>query len=405
MRRGRVYRRCTGCGAKVTARACDQCGRERSTWSYVVDIGVEGGARQQRTKSGFSTKREAVAALNELQEAVFRGTYVRPSKLLLGEYLQDWLTTARLRLRPGAYDACDLHVRAYITPRIGDVPLQVLNATRIKSLYAELRQSGRARGGGPLSAKTVHNIHRTLSRARSDAVADRLIASNPATGQHRQPESPEMPTWSPEQLRAFLHFVADDRYAALWRLAATTGLRRGELAGLRWRDVDFDAGRVVVAQQRAKGGGAVAAGPTKTRRSRRLVSLDERTLECLRNHRKQQLETRLLLGPAFQDHDMVFCLADGRPLHPDRLTQMFRDRCEASGLPYISLHGLRHSHASQMLRAGVHPKVVQERLGHSSISITLDTYSHAIPAMQEDAAERAAALIDSPVAGRREEQG
>lgn len=405
MRRGRVYRRCSGCGAKVTARACDQCGRERSTWSYVVDIGVEGGARQQRTKSGFTTKREAVTALNELQESVFRGTYVPPSKLSVGEYLNEWLTTARLRLRPGAHDACELHVRAYITPRIGDVALQALTATKIKALYAELHQSGRARGGGPLSAKTVHNIHRTLSKALSDAVADRLIASNPAAGQHRQPESPEMPTWSPEQLRAFLHFVADDPYGALWRLAATTGLRRGELAGLRWRDVDFDAGRVVVAQQRAKGGGAVAAGPTKTRRSRRLVSLDERTLEVLRDHRKQQLETRLLVGPVFQDHDMVFCLTDGRPLHPDRLTQMFRDRCRASGLPYISLHGLRHSHASQMLRAGVHPKVVQERLGHSSISITLDTYSHAIPAMQEDAAERAAALIDSPDAERRAEQG
>jgi hypothetical protein len=193
----------------------------------VVDIGVEGGARQQRTKGGFATKREAVAAMNELQESVVRGTYVRPSKLSVSEYLKDWLDTARLRLRPGAYDACELHVRAYITPRIGEVPLQALTSSKVKALYAELRQSGRARGGGPLSAKTVHNIHRTLSRALGDAVTDRLIASNPAAGQHRQPESPEMPTWSAEQLRGFLHFVADDPYAALWRLAATTGLRRG----------------------------------------------------------------------------------------------------------------------------------------------------------------------------------
>ena len=187
-------------------------------------------------------------------------------------------------------------------------------------------------------------------------------------------------------------------------MAATTGLRRGELAGLRWRDVDFPAGRIVVAQQRAKGGGSVTADPTKTRRSRRLISLDERTLDIRREHRRRQVELRLMAGPAFQDHDLVFCLADGRPLHPDRLTQMFRDRSRASGLPYLTLHGLRHSHATQMLRAGVHPKVVQERLGHSSIAITLDTYSHAIPAMQEDAAQRAAALIDTPDDERAEDQ-
>lgn len=129
------------------------------------------------------------------------------------------LNTARLRLRPGAYDACELHVRAYLGPRIGDVPLQALTPTKVKALYAELRESGRSRGGGPLSAKTVHNIHRTLSRALNDAVSDRLIAINPTAGQHRQPGSPEMPTWSAEQLRAFLCFVADDptRRCGGWR--------------------------------------------------------------------------------------------------------------------------------------------------------------------------------------------
>ena len=260
-----------------------------------------GGARHQRTKSGFATKREAVAAMNELQESVF-------------------------------YDACELHVRAYITPRIGDVPLQALTAAKIKSMYAELRKSGRARGGGPLSAKTVHNIHRTLSRG------PQRRRRRPAD--HEQPRGRPTPPAGVARdadvvagRAARVPGVRGDPYAALWRLAATTGLRRGELAGLRWRDIDFDAGRVGVAQQRAKGGGGVEAGPTKTRRSRRLVAIDDRTLEALRDHRKQQVEMRLLFGPGFQDHDMVFCLIDGRPLHPDRLTQMFRERCKASGLP------------------------------------------------------------------------
>jgi cardiolipin synthase (CMP-forming) len=161
-----------------------------------------------------------------------------------------------------------------------------------------------------------------------------------------------MPTWSAEELHAFLEHVADDPYAALWRLAATTGMRRGELVALRWRDVDFDAARVTVVQQLAKGGGTVTAGPTKTRRSRRLISLDPGTVEALRQHRKQQLGGRLAIGGAYEDHGLVFCRPDGHALHPDRLTQMFRQHCKAAGLPYVRLQGLRHTHATLMLRAG-----------------------------------------------------
>ena len=183
------------------------------------------------------------------QHGVAHGTCVAPSKQTMGEYLEQWLPTARARLRPGAYDACVLHVRAYLVPHIGDVPLQALTSSRVKALYQELETRGRARGDGGLSPKTVHNIHRTLSRALTDAVGDRLLERNPAQGAHHQLPSRDMPTWTAEQLRTFLDFVAEDRFAALWRLAATTGLRRGELAGLRWRDVDVERGRITVLQR------------------------------------------------------------------------------------------------------------------------------------------------------------
>ena len=201
-------------------------------------------------------------------------------------------TSARARLRPSAYDACGLHVQTYIAPRIGEVALQALTPRRVEALYAELRESGRTRGGGGLAPQTVHNVHRTLSRALSDAVGDRLLESNPALGAHRQPASPEMPTWSAEQLRVFLDHVADDHQAALWRLAATTGIRRGELAGLRWSVVDLHMGRITVVRQRAKGAGTVVCGPTKTRRSRRLGSIDRRTAELLNDHRRTQARRR-----------------------------------------------------------------------------------------------------------------
>ena len=397
MRRGRVYKRCSRCGGGVQpkARTCGKCGHDRSSWAYKVDAAPPGAPRDRKHKAGFATKSEAVAAMNELQTAVASGAYVAPTKMTVKAFLEDWLVSARARLRPGAYDACELHVRRYIVPRIGDVPLQTLTRQRVQRLYVELAKSGRIRGDNPaLSEKTVHNIHSTLCRAMADGVRARVISHNPAEAAHRQPDSPEQLTWSPEQVRAFLDSVATDRLYALWRVAVTTGLRRGELLGLRWRDVDFDGARIAVVQQRAKGGGTVSAGPTKTKRGRRLVSLDDTTLAALRQHREAQDKERELLGAAYEDSGLVFCLANGMPLYPDRVTQLLRSHVRAAALPWIKVQGLRHTHATILLRAGVHPKVVQERLGHSSIAITLDTYSHATPATQEDAASRGAGIID-----------
>jgi integrase len=221
----------------------------------------------------------------------------------------------------------------------------------IRSTYADLRQSGRVRGGGGLSAKTVHNIHRTLSRALDDAVEDRMIARNPAKGAHSAPESPVQGTWDAAQLRRFLDHVQDDRLFALWRLAVTTGMRRGELVGLRWSDVNFARRHLTVTQQRAKGHGTVHAGPTKTRKSRRRVALDIETVEALRAHRKQQDAKRESWGAAYQVHGLVFCMENGQPLHPDSITK--RRIAKALGLPWAKLHGLRHSYATLLLEAGV----------------------------------------------------
>ncbi len=395
MRQGRVFRRCTRCRTAVTGRTCGRCGNDRATWYYVVDVAGGRGARSQRSKGGFPTRREAQAAMNEVLAALATDSYVGQVDLNLGAYLEEWLPVAQARLRPSAYAVAELHVRRYIAPRIGGIRLQDVRPTTVKAFYGELRRDGRIRGaGGGLSPKMIHNIHRTLSRALRDAVDDRLIVRNPAERAHKQPESPEMPTWNPDELRAFLDGLAGDRLEGLWRVAAMTGLRRGELAGLRWRDVDLDAGRLSVVQQLAKGQVGYAVGPPKSRRSRRQLALDAGTTAALKAHRKQQLEERLLLGSAYDDQDYVFCRIDGHPLHPDRLTQIFETLVARSGLPRLTLHGLRHTHATLMLRAGIHPKVVQERMGHSSIAITLDTYSHAIPAMQEDAADRVAALVD-----------
>jgi integrase len=188
--------------------------------------------------------------------------------------------------------------------------------------------------------------------------------------------------------------IRDHELFPLLRLAATTGMRRGEVLGLRWRDVDLQRGVLQVVQQRVRGADALTYGPPKTSRGRRRIDLDPATVSAPREHRRRQLEDRLAFGPGYIDADLVFARADGSPLDPDVVSRSFERLARRVGLTPIRFHDLRHTHATLALAAGIHPKVVQERLGHSSVSITLDLYSHAVPAMQADAASRIAAIVD-----------
>lgn len=191
--------------------------------------------------------------MHAVQAAVSGGTFVETSKKTVAQYLTgDWLPA--VDVRPGTWDAYELHCRRYIVPRIGTIPLQELSRNHVKALYLELRESGRVRGTGGLSGKTVHNVHLTLHKALADAVEDRVIPRNPAEGAHRlPPERPEMSTWTAQQLRDFLLHVQSDEFFGLWRLAATTGLRRGEVLALRWKDIDLEGASLSVNQQRVKG--------------------------------------------------------------------------------------------------------------------------------------------------------
>ncbi len=392
MRRGSVFRRCGACGKKVSTdgrRGCLHCGAEAIAWTFEVDLAPPGAPRRRQWKGGFTTKKAALTALNDVLSKLSEGSYVAASRVTVGEYLDEWLQSVRSGMRPGSFDASTIHVNAYIKPRLGGVRLQALGRRTVKAFYADLAVSGRARGEGGLGDKTIHNVHRTLSKALDDAVEDGLLNRNPARGTHKLPESPEQESWTAEELREFLEAHENDRQ----RFAAFTGLRRGELVGLRWRDVDLDAGRAFVVQQRAKGGGTVNTGRLKGKRGRP-VTLDPKTVEVLRQHQAAQLEAKAFLGEGYQDHGLVFCHEDGKPLHPDSVTKRFARLVRATDLPTITVHGLRHTHATVLLRALVHPKVVQERLGHSSIQVTLDVYSHAVPALQGDAAIRFAEIVD-----------
>lgn len=351
--------------------------------------------RPQPWHSGFKKKGEASAALTEILGRQQRGEYVAPSKRTLAHFLEEWIEGQRAHLKPSTWQSYRLYVDSYIIPRLGSLALQEVTPSGLDAFYAELLQTGRRSQNGGLSARSVRFTHAILRRALSDAVRQNQLARNPAEEasppKHR---TPEMRTWSAEELRRFLERVREDRYFAAWRLAAMTGLRRGEIFGLRWRDLDLEAGRLSVRQTLLSVGSTLTFGTPKTAKGRRSVALDAETVAALRRLKVRQAEERLALEGDWPDHDLVFTREDGEPVHPDPFSRRwFEKHVKAAGLPRIRFHDLRHTHATLALQAGIHPKVVSERLGHATISITLDTYSHAIPAMQEEAAVKIAALV------------
>jgi integrase len=366
-----------------------------NTWSVIVDLGVDGaGKRQQKWKGGFRTKREAETALNEFVAQLAAGTYVEETNKSVGVFLGEWLPAIRGTVRPSTWRSYATNIERHAIPRLGSVPLRRLSAPQLNAFYEELLRTGRCDDTGGLSPRTVRYTHVILHRALRDAVRWGLLARNPADlADPPKQQRPEVQVWDAQQLRQFLEHVGTDRLAALWVLLATTGMRRGEALGLRWRDVDLEAGRASIAQTLGSWGGQLTFAPPKTAKSRRSISLDAVTISVLRRHRKLQLEERLRLGVGLGDLDLVFTREDGSPVRPDSVTRQFGELSRCAGLPKIRLHDLRHTYATIALTAGAQAKVVAERLGHSTIGITLDTYSHVMPALEEETAARIARLI------------
>jgi integrase len=377
-----------------------------STWTVVVDIGRDPTTRKRRqtSRGGFKTRKDAARWLTQTLGQVDQGGYVTPTRELVGEYLVEWLAAVRSSLRPSTWKSYERLVRRHLIPRIGHVYLHQLGPGHLSALYADLHTDGRLDGAGGLSARTVHYLHVILSKALSDAMAEGRLPRNVAglkTVRERLPKATghDMTTWTAAQLTSFLQGLRGDRLEVPILLGATTGMRRGEVLGLRWSDLDLDAGRLAVRQTLTAprdpdtGQHVPIFGEPKTRRGKRSVPLPAQTVAALRAHRKAQAAERLLAGPDYTDHGLVFAEPDGAPIHPDRFRVRFEHRVTRSGLSRIRFHDLRHTYATLALQAGVHAKVVSEILGHANIGITLDTYSHAIPAMQESAAETVAALV------------
>jgi integrase len=363
-----------------------------STWSYVLDLAPDpaSGKRRQRWKGGFRTRKEAETALRAFAVAADEGRVVERSKRTVGDYLREWLASLAPRVRPTTLASYEIAV-GRITREIGQMPLQALTPMHVETLYADLCARG-GRGSQALSPKTVRNCHIVLRKALADAERLGLVVRNVAAvvrppAVHRV----EQQTWSADDLRRFLDAISGDRLEAAFVLLATTGMRRGEVLGLRWIDVDLSSRRCSIVQTLTTVNNELLLTAPKTAKSRRRLALDARTATALRDHRRRQAEERLAAGELWDvTTDLVFTDEVGGPLHPDGFTRSFIRLARAAGLPRIRLHDLRHSYATLALQSGVHPKVVSERLGHATVGITLDLYSHVVEGLDAEAADAVA---------------
>jgi integrase len=370
-------------------------------WAVVLDLGRDAaGKRIRRWHSGYESAKAAEKARTELLGALDGGNYVAPTKLTVRAFAAaEWLPSldsavAGGTLKPSTASNYRTLLEAHVLPEIGGVLLTELSAPRLNAFYGRLLVSGRRDGRGGLSRTSVRLVHVVCHRMLRDAVRWGRLARNVADqADAPTPERRRMSVWSPPQLRTFLDSVATHRLRALWLLVATTGLRRGEATGLTWADVDLDGARLSVSHSSVVVDHAVVTSSPKSSSSARTIGLDGATVRALRSHRAQQATERLAGGSAYAPSDLVFTWEDGRPLHPGIVTKTFERLARRAGLPPIRLHDVRHSYATAALEAGVPLKVVSERLGHSSIAITGDVYSHVRPEVDQAAADQIAALI------------
>ncbi|MEM9653701.1 MAG: site-specific integrase [Actinomycetota bacterium] len=351
------------------------------------------GRRRQMSRQGFRTKREADNELRKALSDVAEGVAVNRTSVDVRTYLDEWLEGQRQHLKETTWSSYEVAVKR-ITHGLGASKLKALAPLEIESFYADLAETG-SRAGKPLSAKSVRNTHVVLRKALADAERLGLVPRNAAAAAKPPTVQPkEQQTWDSDQLVQFFETVGDDLFFAAYVLAATTGMRRGEVLGLRWSDVDLDGGQLAVRQTVTTVNYKPVITTPKTKRSRRVVYLDEHTINVLRAQRRHQTDERRAAGKAWSDeHDLIFRDELGDMINPDWFSREFTRQVKLSGLPKIRFHDLRHSYATLALKAGVHPKVVSERLGHATVGITLDLYSHVTPAIARDAADAVAGRL------------
>ena len=368
--------------------------RSKGSWRLRYDGPPDAnGKRKQISETVRGNKKDAQRVLRERLTAIENGSFVVKSRETVAEFMQRWLetyvaTNTSLRTQQGYLH----YVRRHINPTLGHVRLQSLTPSQIQGMYGDMLGKG-------LSARTVLHCHRVLKGALKHAILWGDLTRSPANGATPpRPEKTELQSWDAETFHKFLTKAVDSQFKDFYHLAVLTGMRRGELCGLKWDDVNLDGAqlRVLRTLQRIDGKGLVEGQP-KTEKSRRTIALGQSAVEVLRRVRAVQAENRLKLGDIWQGKGYVFTNEDGTAISGERVSKDFAQIVRSARLPHLTLHGLRHTAASLMIAGGVHARTIADILGHSTISTTMDIYGHLLSGVQKDALS----VLDASLAERR----
>lgn len=361
--------------------------RKDGRWWARLDLGWRDGRRVRKPFYG-RTRREVQEKLDQARQQQRSGILPTGPNQTVGQFLTHWLQhSVRPTVRPSTHASYADNVRLHIDPTLGRVRLQNLTPQHIQAMLNAKLEAG-------LSPRTVQYVHAILRRALGQALKWGLVPVNvarlvdpPRVRQH------EIQPLSPDQAKQLIQALSGHRFEALYTITLATGLRRGEVLGLRWGDVDLDAGTVTVRAALQRIDGILQLVEPKTERSRRTVDLAGFAEAALRAHRVRQLEERLSAGSGWRETDLVFCTTIGTALDGRNVSRHFERILAAADLPRIRFHDLRHTCASLMLAQGEHARTIMEVLGHSQISLTMNTYAHVMPAVKKDAAKRLDALL------------
>jgi integrase len=365
----------------------------RVSWIVQVRIGTKSDGKPKWLTKTFEKQRDAKVYLAKVIKDRDSGLVVQPSKMRLNEFLDKWLESAvEPRVRANTYRSYRWQLKKYVREDLGSYRLCDISPLQVQKLYSKLNREG-------LSSRVVRYTHTILNNAFGQAVKWRMLASNPCSGAElpraRQKEAQVLTV---EEVAGFVKVLRGTRHEVLFLVALTTGMRPSEYLALQWKDIDFDTSRIQVRRSldwHRKGEWEFSE--PKTTRSRRSIPIPEEVADRLQRYRKTQAEHRLKAGPEWGNHNLLFCDRQGEPLDRQNLLRRhLRPLLKKADISSdLTLYSLRHSCATLMLAAGIHPKIVSERLGHSSITITLDIYSHVLPNMQVEASETIGEMLFS----------